>query len=78
MTYLDLLIRIKQKAQPEVVELRGELYKWDGKNYKCGANYIYDSLDEVVFGTKNCIKALKYEDEPEAKALGDIIAEKCF
>lgn len=81
MTYLDLLIRVKQGVQPEFVEFDGDIYKWNGLNYKCGVDYISDSLDEIEFGTKDYIKALKYEDEenePETKTLGDIIAEKCF
>ena len=65
MTYLELLIRIKQNAQPAAVEFDGDIYKWDGKNYKCGFVCINQSLDEVVYGTKNCIKALKYEEEED-------------
>lgn len=67
MTYLDLMIRIKQNAHPIVIEYKGELYKWTGTNYKCGVNYITDSLDEVDFGKKDCIKALKYEEEDNGK-----------
>lgn len=63
MTYLELLIRIKQNTQPAAVEFNGDIYKWNGKNYKCGFDYISGSLDEVVFGTKNCIKALIYEED---------------
>lgn len=65
MTYLELLIRIKQNAQPAAVEFNGDIYKWNGKNYKCGFSYINESLDEVVFGTKNCIRALIYEEDGE-------------
>lgn len=65
MTYLELLIRIKQNAQPAAVEFYGNIYKWDGKNYKCGANYINEALNEVAYGTKDCIKALIYEEDGE-------------
>lgn len=63
MTYLDLMNRVKYGTQPIIVECRGVLYKWSGTNYEQGANYITDSLDEVDFGTKDCIKGLKYEEE---------------
>lgn len=37
----------------------------DAYKVRYGFNYINESLDEVVFGTKNCIKALNYEEDGE-------------
>ena len=85
MTYLDLLVRIKNNAQPKFVLFNNDLYRWSDFNYKNDADeYISENLDEISMCTKNCIKAIKFvdddelPDEPETKTLGDIIAEKCF
>ena len=83
MTYLDLLIRIKDGTQPKYVLYNNEVYVWHGCNYDGIYNdemHITDILDECNMPTKNCIWEMKVEkdEESEGKTLGDIIAEKCF
>jgi len=58
MTYLELLNKIKNGTQPEMVLFKDDMYVWCGTDYKlsCGhIGYICNRLRETEMVTKNCI-----------------------
>lgn len=57
MTYLELLNRIKNGNQPEMILFKDEMYVWyetDYLNYNSD-NYLRNRLSETEMVSKNCI-----------------------
>lgn len=86
MTYLDLLIRIRQNTQPELIEValndNGKLYfQWTGDEYRRtmfgNKAVLSECFTEKQMVENDCIKALIYEDESDS-TIADEMIRKCF
>ena len=69
MTYLELLNRIKNGNQPEMVLFKGEMYVWyetDYLNYNSD-KYLRNCLSEKEMASKNCILEIQIVGDEEGE-----------
>ena len=65
ITYLDLLLLIKEGKQPNAVKLGNRLYRWeiDDRSYRSGQFFLSEAVSESFFDidlvSEQCIEIIQ-------------------